>query len=194
MDLGLLTSPDFKPWLNIVANSYIATGDGTFGSDGSIHPTTGIGRLVAFSGYAPTKNPSIAANSLYVGSTFTGAIYGTVVTEAGGAQVVIEVLFEPFEFVKVTIDVPDTPAGAPRQIRILFDSNAQSVGVGGFMVGTYTAYLGGSPAYPMQVFQGKLGFNIDTTASRTVSILGGWNTASPDNVLRISNAWMKRAI
>jgi len=195
MDLGLLTSPDDKVWLNIVANSYRITGDGSFGSDGNAIPVTGTATIPAFTNFFPNTQPTIGANSLKVGSTFSGVLYAEATTVAGGSLVSVTMNWGGVAVLPIIINLQSIPLFTTMPIRIYFEVGVLVDGEFGSGYADYTVVVGGNATYPVfRLYQNRVGVNINTIVDLPVTITGSWNNPSAENVLRIFCAWMRREI
>jgi len=193
MDLGLLTDPSSKPWLNIVANSYIITGDGSFGYDGSIRPVTGTVLLPAF-GFDPNPFPVITANTIQVGTTFSGTLVGTV--SAGGLGDTLIVYLETgVQIIALMLmNIPGIAIGFPATIRIAFDINFTQIGVLGRASCTYTVTIARSDGLFTSAGQLVTSDFLNTTIDLPLSVTAQWATPDVGNLLTLTGGWMRRVV
>lgn len=220
MDFQLLSSPLPKPWCNIevnnlvvnnqevksldvieieadevkanevVANRFRIVGDGSFGSNGTVVSFTGTVPGSVFNGYAPNPNPTIAANTLYVGSEFIGEFTGTVVTPPG-AILVIDFRFNGV--IVIRIQTVLAPIAAPTAFKTSFVLNARSIGPAGSIYGQFTSIVGNSPG-TIATYQSEGTNAINTTIPLVIDTQGQWSNANVGNILRIENMWFRRVI
>lgn len=220
MDFRLLSDPLPKPWCNIAVNNltansleisdievktleaetveagtFIITGDGSFGSNGNPVDVTLATPTPAYIAYAPNATPTIAANSLQVGTTFKGELSGAAAASGVdflnvdvnfGASLACRMRFTP-----PAISLPNSAIIRYQYSIYVIQTNPTCL-LDIFFTVTFGGNSGGGTGsvHQSRVFSQL----IDQSVNMPISITGFWQNAAPNNFLQLNTGWLRRVI
>lgn len=189
MDLNLVRAPGRKPWLDINANSFKISGDGSFGLNGTVTTVTGNVLLPCVSGYAPYPAPEIKANTFDVGTCFTGELSGTIQTAVLDA-VSIYAYFGASRVLRCEAVFPAAIVLTSYQLE--WGMQVNSLGAGGTTRGWWKLTIGTAAA--TQTYRGVSADPFSSVVACPISFRASFTTLNPACIITTSSGYMRRMI